>query len=228
MTKPMKVKAFLIACILLATVVFSPLPTCTARELGGPGGYKPLPNKPPFNCGRGNRYCVRPAPKQREVWTTVMAVKSLQNGISLSTVCVRKINKLKFSMDGSDQYVFKMKAFLIAFILLATVVFSPLSTCTARELVERGRLDALAPGKAPFNCGKGNRYCVTPRPKKRCSPYIRNCGKPKVEKQIQNFVGFSFCLPLLVILSGVTKPSLTSKAFFLFVSCLVPEKFQGN
>ncbi|KAG5227129.1 hypothetical protein IMY05_017G0087600 [Salix suchowensis] len=62
-----------------------------------------------------------------------------------------------------------MKAFLIAFILLATVVFSPLSTCTARQLVE----------KTPFKCVKGYyRSCVPPTPKKRCSPYIRNCGVP--------------------------------------------------
>ncbi|KAG5227131.1 hypothetical protein IMY05_017G0087800 [Salix suchowensis] len=67
-----------------------------------------------------------------------------------------------------------MKAFLIAFILLATVVFSPLSTCTARELVERGSSGALAPG-IPFNCGRGKRYCVTPPTKKRCRVYKRNC-----------------------------------------------------
>ncbi|KAJ6752931.1 hypothetical protein OIU74_027719 [Salix koriyanagi] len=74
-----------------------------------------------------------------------------------------------------------MKAFLIAFILLATVVFSPLSTCTARQLVEKsvsyGAL--IAPAKAPFKCVKGYyRSCVPPTPKKRCSPYIRNCGVP--------------------------------------------------
>jgi hypothetical protein len=37
-------------------------------------------------------------------------------------------------------YISKMKAFLIACILLATIVFSPLSTCTARELAERGEI----------------------------------------------------------------------------------------
>uniref|UniRef100_A0A6N2LYC5 Uncharacterized protein n=1 Tax=Salix viminalis TaxID=40686 RepID=A0A6N2LYC5_SALVM len=73
-----------------------------------------------------------------------------------------------------------MKAFLIVCFLLATVVFSPLSTCTARELAEKkGSVGgALDPGKVPFQCGKGNRYCVPPTPKKRCSPYIRNCGVP--------------------------------------------------
>ncbi|KAF9663306.1 hypothetical protein SADUNF_Sadunf17G0026500 [Salix dunnii] len=53
-----------------------------------------------------------------------------------------------------------MKAFLIACFLLATVVFSPLSTCTARELVERdlaGNHGALDPGKAPSKCGPGQR-----------------------------------------------------------------------
>ncbi|KAG5227126.1 hypothetical protein IMY05_017G0087300 [Salix suchowensis] len=69
-----------------------------------------------------------------------------------------------------------MKAFLIAFILLATVVFSPLSTCTARQLVERGSYGALAPGNIPFNCGNGKRYCVPKPPKKPCrSLYRRNC-----------------------------------------------------
>ena len=37
-------------------------------------------------------------------------------------------------------YTSKMKAFLIACILLATIVFSPLSTCTARELAGRGEI----------------------------------------------------------------------------------------
>uniref|UniRef100_A0A6N2KLU7 Uncharacterized protein n=1 Tax=Salix viminalis TaxID=40686 RepID=A0A6N2KLU7_SALVM len=61
-----------------------------------------------------------------------------------------------------------MKAFLIAFILLATVVFSPLSTCTARQLVEKkGGYGSLDPGKVPFQCGRGQRYCVgRPPPKK--------------------------------------------------------------
>uniref|UniRef100_A0A6N2LP65 Uncharacterized protein n=1 Tax=Salix viminalis TaxID=40686 RepID=A0A6N2LP65_SALVM len=68
-----------------------------------------------------------------------------------------------------------MKAFLIACILLATVVFSPLSTCTARELAEKKGGYTYEP---PFNCGSYNRYCVTPPPKKPCSPYIRNCGVP--------------------------------------------------
>uniref|UniRef100_A0A6N2M4L6 Uncharacterized protein n=1 Tax=Salix viminalis TaxID=40686 RepID=A0A6N2M4L6_SALVM len=63
-----------------------------------------------------------------------------------------------------------MKAFLIACILLATVVFSPLSTCTARELAEKKGGYTYEP---PFNCGSYNRYCVTPPPKKPCSPYIR-------------------------------------------------------
>uniref|UniRef100_A0A6N2LP93 Uncharacterized protein n=1 Tax=Salix viminalis TaxID=40686 RepID=A0A6N2LP93_SALVM len=117
-----------------------------------------------------------------------------------------------------------MKAFLIAFILLATVVFSPLSTCTARPLVERGSSGALAPGNIPFNCGRGQRYCVRPPPKKPC----RSVTVESLETEHFGAEAASFCLPLLVILSGVTKPSLTSKAFFLFVSCLVPEKFQGN
>ncbi|KAG5227128.1 hypothetical protein IMY05_017G0087500 [Salix suchowensis] len=68
-----------------------------------------------------------------------------------------------------------MKAFLIAFILLATVVFSPLSTCTARQLVERGSSGALTTGNIPYNCLRGKRYCVTPPPKKRCRIYRRNC-----------------------------------------------------
>uniref|UniRef100_A0A6N2LMQ5 Uncharacterized protein n=1 Tax=Salix viminalis TaxID=40686 RepID=A0A6N2LMQ5_SALVM len=159
MTKPMKVKAFLIACILLATVVFSPLPTCTARELGGPGGYKPLPNKPPFNCGRGNRYCVRPAPKQR---CSSLYKHPLENGTFWSR---------------------SSEAFLIACILLATVVFSPLSTCTARELAEKkgsvGGYGSLDPGKVPFQCGQGQRYCVPKPPKKPCSNrYSRDCAPP--------------------------------------------------
>jgi hypothetical protein len=37
-------------------------------------------------------------------------------------------------------YISKMKAFLIACILLATIVFSPLSSCTARELAEQGEI----------------------------------------------------------------------------------------
>uniref|UniRef100_A0A6N2LN60 Uncharacterized protein n=1 Tax=Salix viminalis TaxID=40686 RepID=A0A6N2LN60_SALVM len=152
MTKPMKVKAFLIACILLATVVFSPLPTCTARELGGPGGYKPLPNKPPFNCGRGNRYCVRPAPKQR---------------------CSSLYKRLPYRVHS----------------LGYRRLLSPVHLHCSRIGRER-----------------------SPR-----------CTRPR-----QSSIQLRFCLPLLVILSGVTKPSLTSKAFFLFVSCLVPEKFQGN
>uniref|UniRef100_A0A6N2LP18 Uncharacterized protein n=1 Tax=Salix viminalis TaxID=40686 RepID=A0A6N2LP18_SALVM len=81
-----------------------------------------------------------------------------------------------------------MKAFLIVCFLLATVVFSPLSTCTARELAERANVQGnvvvdlaggngpLNPHKPPFNCGRGKRYCVTPAPKKRCrSLYRRNC-----------------------------------------------------
>ncbi|KAG5219089.1 hypothetical protein IMY05_C5307000300 [Salix suchowensis] len=73
---------------------------------------------------------------------------------------------------------FKMKAFLIAFILLATVVFSPLSTCTARELAEKnGAYVALDhPNNVTFNCGPGQRYCVPKTPKKTCSRlYRRNC-----------------------------------------------------
>ncbi|KAG5219088.1 hypothetical protein IMY05_C5307000200 [Salix suchowensis] len=74
-----------------------------------------------------------------------------------------------------------MKAFLIAFILLATVVFSPLSTCTARELVETGYVfvdlaGTLNPNNATFSCGQGQRYCVPKTPKKACSSiYKRNC-----------------------------------------------------
>ncbi|KAL9343817.1 hypothetical protein Peur_064248 [Populus x canadensis] len=71
------------------------------------------------------------------------------------------------------------KAFLIACILLATIVFSPLSTCTARELAERAGpsppVNPLNPGKVPFNCGRGKRYCVPSQPPKRCPPYKRNC-----------------------------------------------------
>ncbi|KAG5219087.1 hypothetical protein IMY05_C5307000100 [Salix suchowensis] len=70
-----------------------------------------------------------------------------------------------------------MKAFLIVCFLFSTVVFSPLSICTARELVDRGG-NAPLPIKPPFNCGRGIRYCVMPIPKKRCSPHRRNCGVP--------------------------------------------------
>ncbi|KAL9343816.1 hypothetical protein Peur_064247 [Populus x canadensis] len=73
-----------------------------------------------------------------------------------------------------------MKAFLIACILLATIVFSPLSTCTARELTERdGSQGALNPHKPVFSCGRGNRYCVPAHsPKRKCtSPYRRGCGR---------------------------------------------------
>ncbi|KAJ6861244.1 hypothetical protein NC651_037351 [Populus alba x Populus x berolinensis] len=56
-----KMKAFLIACILLATIVFSPLSTCSARELAGRGGSN-NPYKPVFSCGRGKRYCVPKTP----------------------------------------------------------------------------------------------------------------------------------------------------------------------
>ncbi|KAF9663944.1 hypothetical protein SADUNF_Sadunf17G0104700 [Salix dunnii] len=76
-----------------------------------------------------------------------------------------------------------MKAFLIACFLLAAVVFSPLSTCTARELAEKkgsvGGYGSLDPGKVPFKCGQGQRYCVPSAPKKPChSLYKRNCGPP--------------------------------------------------
>uniref|UniRef100_A0A3N7GP99 Uncharacterized protein n=1 Tax=Populus trichocarpa TaxID=3694 RepID=A0A3N7GP99_POPTR len=73
-------------------------------------------------------------------------------------------------------YISKMKAFLIACILLATIVFSPLSTCTARELAERAiPSPGLNRGNVPFNCGRGKRYCVPSQPPKRCPPYKRNC-----------------------------------------------------
>ncbi|KAF9663942.1 hypothetical protein SADUNF_Sadunf17G0104500 [Salix dunnii] len=80
-----------------------------------------------------------------------------------------------------------MKAFFIACILLATVVFSPLSSCTARELAVSANVKgygvvdlavgngALAPGNIPFNCGRGNRYCVPSPPKTPCLPYKRDC-----------------------------------------------------
>ncbi|KAL9381180.1 hypothetical protein Peur_026837 [Populus x canadensis] len=75
------------------------------------------------------------------------------------------------------------KAFLIASILLATIVFSPLSTCTARELAERAvhspPINPLNPGKVPFNCGRGKRYCVPSQPPTStpCLPYKRDCGR---------------------------------------------------
>ncbi|KAJ6861247.1 hypothetical protein NC651_037353 [Populus alba x Populus x berolinensis] len=84
-------------------------------------------------------------------------------------------------------YICKMKAFLLACILLAAIVFSPLSTCTARELSERDlsatKSPGPDPGKVPFNCGRGQRYCVvskppTPTP---CSPY-----KPSVSTITDN------------------------------------------
>ncbi|KAJ6861243.1 hypothetical protein NC651_037350 [Populus alba x Populus x berolinensis] len=89
-------------------------------------------------------------------------------------------------------YICKMKAFLLACILLAAIVFSPLSTCTARELSE-GATKSPGPdsGKVPFSCGRGQRYCVRshpppppppsppppPTPPTRCLPYKRNCGR---------------------------------------------------
>ncbi|RQP02144.2 hypothetical protein POPTR_017G111225v4 [Populus trichocarpa] len=66
-----------------------------------------------------------------------------------------------------------MKAFLIACILLATIVFSPLSTCTARELAERdASRGAVDPGKVPT-------YPSDPFPPVYgCpNPYKRNCGR---------------------------------------------------
>ncbi|PNS96343.1 hypothetical protein POPTR_017G110900v4 [Populus trichocarpa] len=51
------------------------------------------------------------------------------------------------------------KAFLIACILLATIVFSPPSTCTARELAERDPIPTYKPAGCP-------------------NPYKRNCGRP--------------------------------------------------
>ncbi|KAJ6861249.1 hypothetical protein NC651_037355 [Populus alba x Populus x berolinensis] len=77
-------------------------------------------------------------------------------------------------------YICKMKAFLLACILLAAIVFSPLSTCTARELSEGAtKSPGPEPGKVPLNCGRGQRYCVvskppTPTP---CLPYKRDCGR---------------------------------------------------
>ncbi|KAI5559179.1 hypothetical protein POPTR_017G111100v4 [Populus trichocarpa] len=75
-------------------------------------------------------------------------------------------------------YISKMKAFLIVCFLLATIVFSPLSTCTARELAERD-VGTRNPNKPVFSCGRGNRYCVPgPSPKRKCtSPYRRGCGR---------------------------------------------------
>ncbi|KAF9663946.1 hypothetical protein SADUNF_Sadunf17G0104900 [Salix dunnii] len=131
-------KAFLIACILFATVVFSPLSTCTARELAEKKViYGPLqPLKSPFKCGKGERYCVGSTPKKPPPKIPV-TVETLENGT--------------FWSRNSE-----MKAFLIAFILLATVVFSPLSTCTARELAEKkgsvGGYGSLDPGKVIFSC----------------------------------------------------------------------------
>uniref|UniRef100_A0A6N2LQB8 Uncharacterized protein n=1 Tax=Salix viminalis TaxID=40686 RepID=A0A6N2LQB8_SALVM len=199
MTKPMKVKAFLIACILLATVVFSPLPTCTARELGGPGGYKPLPNKPPFNCGRGNRYCVRPAPKQRPFLSHAFSWLPLSS-LPCPLALLENWPRRKVATVHSTPAKYHSSAVRVNGIAYRNHQKSLVLIVTA----------------------------VTVHPLKNGTFWSRSSEKPKVEKQIQNFVGFSFCLPLLVILSGVTKPSLTSKAFFLFVSCLVPEKFQGN
>ncbi|KAG6741948.1 hypothetical protein POTOM_055228 [Populus tomentosa] len=79
----------------------------------------------------------------------------------------------------SVTYISKMKALLIVCFLLATVVFSPLSTCSARELTERARYGGLSPNKPVFSCGRGNRYCVRGQPPKRkcTSPYQRNCGR---------------------------------------------------
>ncbi|KAG6741946.1 hypothetical protein POTOM_055226 [Populus tomentosa] len=87
-------------------------------------------------------------------------------------------------------YICKMKAFLLACILLAVIVFSPLSTCTARELAERDlsatKSPGPDPGKVPFNCGRGQRYCVRSHPPPPpppspppppCSLYNRNCGR---------------------------------------------------
>uniref|UniRef100_A0A2K1X6D6 Uncharacterized protein n=1 Tax=Populus trichocarpa TaxID=3694 RepID=A0A2K1X6D6_POPTR len=79
-----------------------------------------------------------------------------------------------------------MKAFLIACFLLATIVFSPLSTCTARELAERDYVNmnladvsrgALNPHKPVYGCGRGNRYCVPKTPRGCPNPYKRNCGR---------------------------------------------------
>ncbi|KAG6743084.1 hypothetical protein NC652_038423 [Populus alba x Populus x berolinensis] len=72
-------------------------------------------------------------------------------------------------------YISKMKALLIVCFLLATVVFSPLSTCTARELAERDESGSNDPHKPVFGCGRGQRYCVPKTPPPCKNLYKRNC-----------------------------------------------------
>ncbi|KAG6741945.1 hypothetical protein POTOM_055225 [Populus tomentosa] len=72
-------------------------------------------------------------------------------------------------------YICKMKAFLLACILLAAIVFSPLSTCTARELAERDESGSNNPHKPVFGCGRGKRYCVPKTPPPCRTLYKRNC-----------------------------------------------------
>ncbi|KAF9663943.1 hypothetical protein SADUNF_Sadunf17G0104600 [Salix dunnii] len=93
-------KAFLIACFLLAAVVFSPLSTCTARELVATV-HSTLTNLNSTAVGvigivyrqHQNRLVVLTSftveslengtfwSRSSEVWTAVIAVKSLENGI---------------------------------------------------------------------------------------------------------------------------------------------------
>ncbi|XP_027337856.1 uncharacterized protein LOC113851544 [Abrus precatorius] len=71
-----------------------------------------------------------------------------------------------------------MKAILIAFLLLATVIFLP-SLTLARELKATEVFNNGDPQKPAIKCdpNKSYRSCLPPKaaPKATCNPYSRNC-----------------------------------------------------
>jgi len=42
----------------------------------------------------------------------------------------------------------------------------------------RNPLDSLQPNKVPFNCGRGERYCLAPNMVNRCAMFKRDCMHP--------------------------------------------------
>ncbi|KAF9675981.1 hypothetical protein SADUNF_Sadunf09G0090700 [Salix dunnii] len=162
--------SLIIVCILLASIVFSPSATCTARRaLAGkdpyPFGHGPASSAPP--CGGSKTSCnPKSQPGQRK------PKKKCDNSPRQSDDC-------EAMMTMKNTNISTMKASLIIVcILLASIVFSPSATCTARR--------ALA-GKDPYPFGHGPASSAPPcgGSKTSCNPKSQP-GQRKPKKKCDN------------------------------------------